>query len=81
MTIRISEQEYEAIKLAIRNLNVNDDTIVNNLSNIINKYNQARIKANELNEARAYIRKKNPYMTQAKLDKLSREFIRERKNK
>lgn len=85
MQISITEDEIKAIDFGLEQIrealegSSSDDykkcadEAINKLESITRKYHLAREKANELNEAKRYIRSRNGYMPPAKLDKMAQD--------
>lgn len=88
MQISITEKEVNAIDFGLEQIrealegSTNDDykqladEAIDRLNNILRKYHLAREKANDLNDAKRYIRSKNGWMPPAKLDKMARLLIK-----
>lgn len=91
MQISITEDEIKAIDFGLEQIrealegSSSDDyqkcadEAINKLESITRKYHLAREKANELNEAKRYIRSRNGYMPPAKLDKMARLLVKKTK--
>lgn len=91
MRISINNKEFDAISFAIDQiesaLESSEDLEWNKLAHecqqslysICEKYKKKRANANELNEARRYVRARNPWRPQAIIDKLARTIVK-RKN-
>lgn len=91
MQISITEDEIKAIDFGMEQIrealegSTNDDYIqladegIDRLNNILRKYYLAKEKANELNQAKRYIRSRNGYMPPAKLDKMARLLVKKTK--
>lgn len=92
MQISITEKEVYAIDFGIEQIrealegSTNDDykqladEAIDRLNNILRKYHLAREKANDLNDAKRYIRSKNGWMPPAKLDKMARLLVKRSKS-
>lgn len=92
MQISITDKEVEAIDFGMEQIrealegSTNDDykqladEAINRLNNILRKCHLAREKANDLNDAKRYIRSKNGWMPPAKLDKMARLLIKRSKS-
>ena len=92
MQISITEKEVNAIDFGFEQIRdalegssseeykQNAEEAMRSLGNILRKYHLAREKANELNEAKRYIRSRNGYMPPTKLDKMARLFINKTKD-
>lgn len=89
MQISITEDEIKAIDFGLEQIrealegSSSDedykkcaDEAINKLESISRKYHLARGKANELNEAKRYIRSRNGYMPPTKLDKMARLLVK-----
>lgn len=88
MRISITEKEYNAINFGLDQIRdaleaASDEEYITSakeamdyLYNVIDKYRTARVKANELNDARSYVRSRNGWMPQAKVDKIARKLIK-----
>lgn len=88
MQISITEKEVNAIDFGLEQIrealegSTNDDykqladEAIDRLNNILRKCHLAREKANDLNDAKRYIRSKNGWMPPAKLDKMARLLIK-----
>lgn len=88
MRISISQKEFEAISFAIDQiesaLESSDDVEWNDIAikhqkslyAICEKFKTERIKANELNLARQYVRSRSPWRPQAEIDKIARAVIK-----
>lgn len=93
MQISITEKEVNAIDFGLEQIrealegSSNDDYIqlaneaMEGLNGILRKYHLAREKANDLNDAKRYIRSKNGWIPPAKLDKMARLLIKKSKEK
>lgn len=91
MKITITEKEFDAINFALEQVlealegscdedfKQSADKAIDELYSVVKKYQSARIKANDLNEARRYIRSRNYWMPQSKVDKMARLMIKKRK--
>lgn len=87
MNITITKKQFEAIYFGINQIQgdleaASDEDYIKDanealeqLFEIVEKYKVARVKANELNEARRYIRSKNGWLPQAKVDKMARLLL------
>ena len=92
MNISVTDKEFEAISFAIdqiessmessENEDWNDlaNENMNLLYSVCRKFKEARMKANELNEARRIVRSKNSWLPQSKVDKLARQILRRAKD-
>lgn len=92
MQISITEKEVDAIDFGLEQIrealegSTNDDykqladEAIDRLNNILRKYHLAREKANELNDAKRYIRSKNGWIPPAKLDKMARLLVKRSKS-
>lgn len=90
MRISINDKEFEAISFAIDQiesaLESSEDLEWNKLAresqeslySICEKYKSERVKVNELNEARRYVRARNPWRPQAIIDKLARAIVKKK---
>lgn len=88
MQISITEDEIKAIDFGLEQIRETlegsssddykkyADEAVNKLESLLRKYYLAREKANELNEAKRYIRSINGYMPPTKLDKMARLLVK-----
>lgn len=88
MQISITEKEVDAIDFGLEQIrealegSSNDDykqladEAIDRLNNILRKYHLAREKANDLNEAKRYIRSKNGWIPPTKLDKMARLLLK-----
>ena len=93
MQISITQKQINAIDFGIEQIREalegasNDDYIqtaneaICELEAILRKHHLAREKANDLNQAKRYIRSKNGYMPPTKLDKMARLLIKKSKEK
>lgn len=92
MRLSLSYKDYEAISFAIdqiesslessENIEWNKEANDNmkRLYGICKRFQNEKLKSDELNEARRYIRSRNTFLPQSKVDKMAREVIK-RKNK
>lgn len=92
MQISITEKEVDAIDFGLEQIrealegSSNDDykqladEAIYRLNNILRKCHLAREKANDLNEAKRYIRSKNGWIPSGKLDKMARLLIKRSKS-
>lgn len=92
MRLSLSYKDYEAISFAIdqiesslessENIEWNKEANDNmkRLYDICKRFQNEKMKSDELNEARRYIRSRNTFLPQSKVDKMAREVIK-RKNK
>ena len=92
MRLSLSYKDYEAISFAIdqiesslessENIEWNKEANDNmkRLYGICERFQHEKLKSDELNEARRYIRSRNTFLPQSKVDKMAREVIK-RKNK
>lgn len=92
MQISITEKEVDAIDFGLEQIrealegSTNDDykqladEAIDRLNNILRKYHLAREKANDLNDAKRYIRSKNGWIPPAKLDKMARLLVKRSKS-
>lgn len=88
MQISITEKEVDAIDFGLEQIrealegSSNDDykqladEAIDRLNNILRKCHLAREKANDLNEAKRYIRSKNGWIPPTKLDKMARLLLK-----
>lgn len=88
MQISITEKEINAIDFGLEQIRdalegssseeykQGAEEAINELNGILRKYHLAREKANELNKAKRYIRSRNGWMPQAKVDKMARLLIK-----
>ncbi len=88
MKVTITQKEFEAICFAVDQIEYDLESAtadrewvglakiaLNQLGSLCNKFKDARWKANELNEARQYVRSKNKWMPSAQVDKIARAVI------
>lgn len=92
MRLSLSYKDYEAISFAIdqiesslessENIEWNKEANDNmkRLYDICKRFQDEKLKSDELNEARRYVRSRSPWRPQAEIDKIAREVIK-RKNK
>ena len=90
MTITITEKEYESIRFCRNQVGINiesgaDDKYVkiatehiNNMTNIVAKYQNARLKAKEFQYWRAIVSKQNKSrnLTSRRIDQLTRDLMK-----
>lgn len=93
MQISITEKEVNAIDFGLEQIRdalegssseeyrQDAEEAMRSLGDILRKCHLAREKANELNEAKRYIRSRNGYMSPTKLDKMARLLIKKSKEK
>lgn len=91
MRISITEKEFDAICFGLSQIEsaieaASDEEYIesaneacDHLDNIVDKYQKARVQANELNDARCYVRSRNMWMTQAEVDRIARKVIKRAK--
>ena len=92
MQISITEKEVNAIDFGFEQIRdalegssseeykQNAEEAMRSLGNILRKCHLAREKANDLNDAKRYIRSKNGWMPPTKLDKMARLLINKTKD-
>lgn len=92
MRLSLSYKDYEAISFAIdqiesslessENIEWNKEAKDNmkRLYYICERFQDEKLKSDELNEARRYVRSRSPWRPKAEIDKIAREVIK-RKNK
>lgn len=88
MRISINDKEFEAISFAIDQIesalesseewNKLARESQESLYSICEKYKSERVKTNELNEARRYVRARNPWRPQTIIDKLARAIVKKK---
>lgn len=93
MQISITEKEVNAIDFGLEQIRdalegssseeykQDAEEAMRSLGNILRKCHLAREKANDLNQAKRYIRSKNGYMPPTNLDKMARLLIKKSKEK
>lgn len=91
MRISISIEDFEAISFAIDQIESALESSDNlewsaalvkhrkSLHSVCEKFKKERAKANELNMARQYVRSRNHWMPQVKVDKIARDIIKKGK--
>lgn len=91
MNISVTDKEFEAISFAIdqiessiessENEDWNDlaNENMNLLYSVCRKFKEARMKANELNEAKRFLRSQNHYLHPRELDKVARAVLKKSK--
>lgn len=91
MQISITQKEFNAISFGLDQIrdaleSASDEEYIdsakdaiNCLYDVLDKYKKARVKANELNQCRSYIRSKNRWMPQTELDKMARVLLKKTK--
>lgn len=92
MKISITQKELDAINFGMNQIqdaiegSSDEDYIesaseaVDNLDSIMKKYQKARSDADDLNETKRFIRKRNGFMPPSKLDRMARALIRIRRS-
>jgi hypothetical protein len=90
MRLSINDKEFEAISFAIDQiesaLESSEDLEWNELAlkhqkslyTICEKFKTERTRAEELNEARRYVRSRSPWRPQAEIDKLARTVVKKK---
>lgn len=90
MRLSINDKEFEAISFAIDQiesaLESSEDLEWNELAlkyqkslyTICEKFKTERTRAEELNEARRYVRSRSPWRPQAEIDKLARAVVKKK---
>lgn len=88
MQISITEKEVNAIDFGLEQIRdalegssseeyrQDAEEAIDRLNNILRKYHLAREKANDLNDAKRYIRSKNGWIPPTKLDKMARLLLK-----
>lgn len=91
MKITITKKQFEAICFGMNQLQgdleaasdkyyIKDTSdAIDELYKIVEKYKVARVKANELNAVRRYIRSQDKQLSPAKVDKMARLLLKKRK--
>lgn len=91
MNISITKNEFDAILFAIDQIESALESsenegwseeayqCVKSLYGVCNKFKRSKSKCEEFNEAKRYVRSKNPYLNQRELDKMARAVMKKAK--